>query len=382
MAETPIDPRGVSSRDDLAEYLSQSLLDEYYERVDGKVTRQVSTSLKTYVLELHRESVEAVAFPESVFESLERTEEPTLWRAFDPTGACYFLDAMYDRFVLLHSIEKTNTSDQAVRKLVTQSAGADRCWFPSYMLERFDLGRMIGFRLGHQPELLGLEESDEALELARDLGRERPPAFRMYLREYAHAGEDLIELRTSTRFGLHAALTMAAWRTSGGDTDGFVHDEVWSNGKMTAYGNSWSAHLGNALFLRGRYESTVERLEQNFRIAWDNEGPLSGEPIEIRLADSPITDVRRFADDLVAGAGEFNVWGVVDPQTDRHVAVEAVDLHTRDRFSLDIYPDAVILYLRRATCGNVFLRFLTNLERHVSAQVATTVDSLLAGDLQ
>lgn len=381
MSSDLIDPRGVGSRAELAEYLSQSLLDEYYERVDGKVTRQLSTSLKTYVLELHRPSADVVKIPESVFETVERTEEPTLWRAFDSSGACYFLDAMDDRFVLLHTIEKTKTSDQTVRKLTTQTHGADRCWFPSYMLERFDLGRMIGFRLGHQPELMGLDESAEALELARDLGRERPPAFRLHLSEYAHAGEDLAEIRESTRFGRSAALTMAAWRSSE-DGDGFLHNEVWSNGKMTAYGTSFSAHLGNAVFLRHRYAASVRQLERNFRIAWEENGTLGGEPLEIRLRDSPITNVRQFAEDLVAGAGEFNIWGVVDPQSDRHVAIEAVDLHTKDRFSLDVYPDAVILYLKRSTCGNVFLRFLTNLERHVSAQVSTNVDSVLAGDAQ
>jgi hypothetical protein len=68
------------------------------------------------------------------------------------------------------------------------------------------------------------------------------------------------------------------------------------------------------------------------------------------------------------------------PILEDHVAVDAIDLHTGHRFSLDVTPTLIRLYMRTETCGNVFMRLVANVEQYLSSEVATSADHLLQGE--
>lgn len=379
MSDQAIPAEAVTTRQELGEYLGQSMRAEYLERVEGRVTRQVSTSLKTYLVELHLhgQSPEA-ALNATPFRDVSPTREPSLWLLHDAEGGAYFLDLLNERFPLVHTITYTNHSDRAIEQFVRDTRGADRCWLPSTFLLGQDLGRVIGFRFFHQRVTEGLADSEESQALAKDLGRPHAPAFRLKIAEYANAGEDLAALRQSGLFGFRSAIQSLAWRRTRPDTPGqFIHDEIWSQGKVSAYGTSWESHLANVLTVRDRYANVLDTLETNYALRTAEH--LTGTPIDIRLEGAPISDPAAFLDDLLRGRAPFRLWGIPTPISDGHVAADAIDLHTGHRVSLDVTRDRIRLYLRTETCGNVFMRLVANVEQYLSSEVATTADDLLLG---
>lgn len=235
---SPIPAGRVVDRVTLEDYLGQSLLSEYYERVDGRITRQVTTALKTYLVELHQSDggVPAARLSEA-FSRVRDTSDDRLVHATDDRGNDYFIDLLHSRLALVHSIAHTNQTDRTVGRL-TRLSGVDRCWLPSTLLLNRQLGRLIGFRFFHQALAKGLVESALTRQLAEDLGRSDPPPFRLALTEYANAAEDLATLREGG-FASRSSIDSLAWRSqSDVQSSDFIHDQVWADGKITAYGNS------------------------------------------------------------------------------------------------------------------------------------------------
>ena len=365
-------PEAVRTRRDLEEYVGQALLDEYYFREEGEIVRQVSTFLKTYLLEIHPRQLDPVeVIAGSGVGELRETAEQSLWHLVDSKGESYFFDFLEPRYPLLHTIAPTGSSDPLVARLAN-SAQVDYCWFPSDWLRHSLEGQVFGFRLFFQHGLQGLEESSEAEALRKELGRDAPPAFRLRLSDFIGAESDLESLTTSTQFGSQAALDSLAWRFW--DESGlFIHDEVWHNGKVTAYGTSWDKHLDSMLSLQLSYGNLVRQIEEETSLT-TRSGRLSGSPFSVRLASSPIVDVEAFAMSIVDPRSPVRLSGLADQLNEGAWYVEAVDLHTNDRVSLDISADSIRAYIRDGACGNVLPRLLVHIERHVGARTHSPIN--------
>lgn len=369
-----IPPTAVTGRADLDYYLGQSLLSDYYERDQGRV-RQVSTSLKTYLIEAHLGSephVELAKF----FPVVRPTQDERLYLVNDERGDAYFVDALDERLPLVHTIGHTNLTDGTLAKL-TRTPGFDRAWLPSRLLLGMQVGRLIGFRFFHQRNVPGLEDSVEARELAKELGRAAAPPFRMSVSEYAHAARELELLREVLPLGRRAAIESLSWRsTPSTDGEGFIHNQVWSSGKVAAYGTSWAAHLNNVFLLRDLYRDALTSLEATSALSWD-EGALKGELLEVAFEHETVLDPRELARALTYGAEPFRLLGMhID--TAEGVLVQAVDLHVGHRVDIEVTRQFLRVTLPQGTCANVVLRLLLNVERHLSAELATSFDHTLA----
>lgn len=365
----------VVTRRDLEEYLSQALIDEYYFREEGQIVRQVSTSLKTYVLEIHprHEGSGAVElFTEGGGIEASRTNEPSLWH-LEWQGLSVFVDLFDPRYPLLHTIGLTNDSDRLVNRL-TSNSGVDNCWYPTQWLREALDGQLISFRLFFQHGLEGLAESRQAEALRRELGRPVPPAFRLRVSDFIDAGDDLDALASNTQFGRTAALDSLAWRISD-ESDRFIHEEVWHQGKVSAYGTSWDQHLESVLRLQSRYRELISFIEADVVMSV-NDGGLAGEPLTVRFLESPIGNVEALARSIADPRGPMKLLGVPQLLDSDYWAVEATDLHTLDRLSIEIGPEAVRIYLRHGSCGNVIPRMLVHIERHIAARLETSIDRL------
>jgi hypothetical protein len=367
----------VSTRRDLEEYLGQALLDEYYIRQEGRIVRQVSTLLKTYIIELHLRGrrVDEWLRPAG-FARVFETREASLFRVQDVNQESYFIDALDKRFPLIHTIERTNHADAAVHRMVRRGVGVDTCWFPTRLMMHPDLGQAIGFRLFFQHGLDGLPEGGEAADLARELGKSRPPAFRLAVSDMIGADDDLRALQEHTVFGNNSALDSMSWRSKGAEPGTFIHDEVWYHGKVSGYGTSWHQHLQHVLSLRDRYARVLHALESRYAIRVVDSG-LVGEPVEIAFPPESVVNVLDLAENMADPSSPMRLWGAVTPLADHYAVLDAVDLHTGHRLSIELSPSSARAYLRTETCGNVLLRLLVHLERHVAAQLETSIDQLL-----
>lgn len=374
----------VTSRNELERYLGQSLLSEYFD-TSGKRPRRLSTSLKSYLLELHTEDVapEQLQGDDQPFKSVRRTQDEDLWRAQDAAGADYFIDTADKRFAFLHTIAHTNISDRTWKRLTSSVKSADRCWFPSRLLENTRLGSVVGFRLYRQARMEGLELSEDARLLAHDLGRDQPPAFRLSISDWSTAERDLRRIR-ETEVGDEAALESVNWRqrfSDPSDESGskFIHDEVWCTGKVTAHGTSWAGHLSNIRQLRTRYRALVEDLESGEIVHWDDERGLVGRPVEIEFSGIGIDDLGALANHISSGEEPFRILGYPNTQRQSRVNISAIDLHTNGRLQIELWSSGLRLYLRAGACGNVIPRFLVNFERYMTSRIRTSIDGQLEG---
>jgi hypothetical protein len=365
----------VQTRRDLEEYLGQSLIDEYYLREEGRVTRQVATFLKTYLLDLHATSSdpERVAVTEGPFAAIHETNERSLWRLVDDNGAAYFLDTLDQRFPILHTIEKAEFVAPTLERLTRQS-GVDSAWLTTRMLESQELGQVIGFRLFHQPGLGGLASTASALQLARELGKDEPPPTRVSVLDYVSASRDLSALRR-TEFGRRSGLDSLRWRSSEADTGAYILDEVWYDGRITARGTSWPKHLENVYRIRDRYAALLAHLESHTRVEVV-ESRMVGEPIRISFSGSPVANTADLAGAIADPSGPMRLWGTATTLDEGYEAIDAVDLHTGHRLSLEVTGRELRVYLRSSTCGNVLPRLLVHLERLVDAQLTTSLDDV------
>jgi hypothetical protein len=372
----PVSPLAVRGRADLEAYLGQSLLSEYFERQEGR-TRQVATSLKTYMVEAHLAG-DGRGLLANAFERVENTGDDLLFRAYDNSGEVYFVDALDPRLPHVHTIGHTNVTDATMAK-VTRQPGADRCWLPSRLLLGTQLGRLIGFRFFHQRTVAGLFDSEESRQLAKELGRTSAPPFRMSVSEYAHADRELASLRELLPLGRRAAVDSLSWRTAEGTgSDGFIHDQVWGTGKIAAYGTSWPAHLNNVFLLRDLYRDALELLEDGYAIR-DAETGTEGELLNIWFAEpGVVVDPRALMDHICSGQEPFRLVGTYAETSPGRYLGHLVDLHVGDPVTLELSKDALRVHLPAGSCANVLMRLLLNVERHLTAEVATSFDAVLA----
>jgi hypothetical protein len=217
--------------------------------------------------------------------------------------------------------------------------------------------------------------AEEAASLAKDLGRQQPPPFRLAMSEYLNAAEDLETLRAFTRFGQRAAVENLTWRRRERE-EGFIHDSVWANGKVVAYGTSWAQHLATVDTLRQRYRSILEELEQSSRLRWE-EGAYAGSNAQVDLSASEVYDPRALLESVTSGREPFRLLGQVR-ETEQGWAASAIDLHTRGRVALEMHGFVLNIYLSSDACANIFLRLLVNLEHYLSAGITSSADSLMS----
>src|SRR3712207_5351805 len=108
-------PESVHSRGDLHEYLSKSARSEYLE-FEGRAVRQTATLLKSYIVEPHQQpDVTEPPWPRFVSTNSTRDRGITLLVARD--GLVIFAERVSNRFVLIHTIAKTEKTDAIVRRL-------------------------------------------------------------------------------------------------------------------------------------------------------------------------------------------------------------------------------------------------------------------------
>ena len=82
-----------------------------------------------------------------------------------------------------------------------------------------------------------------------------------------------------------------------------------------------------------------------------------------------IENFQRFVDVLLSCNKPFFLFGIPQPSEHDLVKVSAVDLHTYDKFNMEIGRDFIRIFLRDGSCGNVVARLMTNLQESYDSQI-------------
>jgi hypothetical protein len=154
--------------------------------------------------------------------------------------------------------------------------------------------------------------------------------------------------------------------------DGFVKENISRDGQFTlTKGNSIDSHLLAVDNIKIQYESIIQTIENDYRINFsttENGYNVKGTYSVIKL-EKRIDNFQLFLDHLLSGYQPFRIFGLTNNVTKDFAKVFAIDLHTNHKFNMEIFPDAIRVYLYKNSCGNVLTRLMTNLQQYYDSQI-------------
>ncbi len=299
--------------------------------------------------------------------------------------AILYLDtATNRRFWLGFSISNATTLDWWVDALSQTQTAFDTVWlWPSFLESVQARGIPRGFGLDYDYRKF---ESDD-------------PEKTAYLKMQLWGGSDtdaLYKLRSNREFSDKVVLAKVRMKEFAGsdNEDIFALQDLKYQGKFTTRGTSFRVHAATASFVRASYEAKIQQIEDNYTIHWKQSdlghwkqsdlghwkqsdlGRLSLEGFAIHFVPQQTEiPVETFCEVALRGTTPFRLFGLTRMVNDYSAVSQVVDLHTGGKFSLEVHPDLISLYLAEGTCGNSVARFYTNLQHTLGASFRVETDS-------
>jgi hypothetical protein len=118
--------------------------------------------------------------------------------------------------------------------------------------------------------------------------------------------------------------------------------------------------------VREKYRELLEAIEENHRISSEDSnygGKSKGTPLMIKFSNE-VPDVGEFVDHMISATDPLRLWGSVTELKPDYYRVKGVDMHNGDRYSMEVSPGWIRLYLHDDACGNTALRIFTNLQQY------------------
>lgn len=319
------------------------------EEIEGR------TALKTYLLEAHgrmrsepRATLGEVAGalglqvrPSAEPELLElRLGETVLW-----------LDSTQPRFPRLYTVSPAKDTDRVAFSLVAATGMMEPIWLPPRTLEslaRVTSTTMVLFSLRHDRRPLRRTPDKDGIDSV---------TLRLW---GPRARETLDKLRKSEV--LPSATSVYSVRLRGGDDERHCLAEIFHNGKITAVGNSFQEHERMLRCILDTHITSAEQLEQ------------------IRSSRRLFIPVSWTIDDLgfamgkiFGGAEPFRLWGLPELLPPDAFRVRAVDLDVGRSATFTLSNKGISIELGPNTPASVLVRFVSNLQYHVNADLDADV---------
>ena len=170
LGDLGIEPTLVRNRKDLIRFLAQSLTSDYLTIEEDEI-RQSATYVNSYLIEISKRASDSrLDILREQFAHVSATDDPTIYLAQGQNGTAFFVDTIDERFVVLHSIDRTDDTDMVIRHLTEgDQPGFDSSWLPTQFLLNSHIGSLRGFKFSHESLAGGV---DWAAELAPE---DEPP---------------------------------------------------------------------------------------------------------------------------------------------------------------------------------------------------------------
>jgi hypothetical protein len=334
--------------------------------------------LKTYLVEAHSENggvAEPSALPALLNSVCDRfgfgiqpTEDPTLF-LMSKRDTPYFVDVLNPRFWLVHTTANIDPAETFLTEMVQGAWNLDYAWLPSQVLEYFLRDRrFLGFNIDFDQGLFFSEGSSEEEE-------EKATVFKS--RYWGTGGESLFQfLKGTPTFRRVLCLSGVKYSIADPQTRNYIINELNSNGRIKATGNSITLHLSAINHVASFYSQMIESIENRIALWFSSngrEGILEGYPLRLVLSE-PLSNIHAFVGELLSCRAPLRLWGTVDVDEKDFIRAEVVDLHSASRLRMDVTPDAISIYLFKGACGNSIARIVRNIQEHLDPTVHIRLD--------
>ncbi len=345
-------------RESLQDYLLKTTDEEEEEE------KKNDKKIKTYIIESNiRHPKEIPTLPNKA--QLSETSDQNLVLMKIPTNLGYetiYFDASDPRFWLAHTTSESGEVADFINKLVTHNHSfLDYSWFSSNFLERkCDIGYGAGFGLKFENSFLKNGDDQDEKYLKR---------FSM-LFWGGRPSEVLTGLKNNP--GLVSGVTLSRVKRVLKTEAGYVKETIYHNGKFTlTKGDSIDSHFLAIDQVKNKYADLINRIEKDYRINYkktDAGFKVEGTYSLIRF-QKRIEDLNLFLKNFVSCTKPFRLFGIPQFVDKDFVKISAVDLHTYDKFNMEISPDYIRVFLYKQSCGNILTRLMTNLQHFYDSQI-------------
>ena len=350
---------------EMKDLLESHLLKINDEPEEDTEDKRNNTKIKTYIIESNIDNPKKIkTLPENSL--LKETNDNNLYQLnFNQNigSGQIFLDISDKRYWILHSIGESNKIQKYIQKLVTSNEShLDYSWFSSNFLEeKCAIGTGEGFNIKYKNSFLD-EQNDEMVK--RSL-----KSFTM-LFWGTQPSEVISGLKENST--LASGVSLSRIKQLVKTDDGFVKENIGREGKFTLWkGDSIDSHLWAVEDIKSKYSDLISIFENEYRIQYKptNSGyNIQGTYSRI-IFNKKIQNMDFFLKRFLSGNDPFRIFGIPQKISETYYKIAAVDLHTYDKFNMEITPDFIRIYLYKNSCGNVITRLMTNLQQFYDSQV-------------
>lgn len=272
-----------------------------------------------------------------------------------------FADISDNRFMIIHSAEKTSISDPVVNK-VSNLDNFDSIWIPGMLFsECTHFGSFFGVNLRFQNILNKDLENFSETNSDLDLSTKNEVAKQVY--------QILSKSSVNNMLGI-TKLSIKNVEESNQDDENefrdYMIDNIYYNGKITAKGNHFNYHINSVINILDIYKKTLTEFE-NFSVAFKN-GVLDGAAFKINFS-KPI-NVDQFIKVVFDGTKPFKLLGINMDLGSNYQRVYTVDMHngnSGNTLTFDVTNNFLLFHINSESCGNTVLRLLANVNHYIDA---------------
>jgi hypothetical protein len=357
----------IQSRRDLFERFQHTMEGTYDELVDDQELQPGQTMLKTFLIESNV-SPDELSDRVDVVESREvdfDLQEIIIRRK--GSKHTFFLDYEDTRFWTFYTLEESEDAKNVVSDMISGVRnGLDYTWMPiEQQRQIIEMGEFRDVGVSYEADEVFSEDYIDNRLAFGDLSVRSSGRGTRTLFDILDSHEELSSFLSLSSVGIKR------------EVDGsFVLERITHSGRFTTSGgNSVQLHLDTVAEIKQRYASLLGRIEDHHRLSYTsgNHGVrMSGTPLVIEL-DNEIEDVSEFIKNTVTAKNPLRLWGAKTKLDDQYWKVKGVDLHNNDKFTMEICPEWIRLYLGEEACGNTALRIYSNLQRHYDSNAVMEV---------
>ncbi|OUJ18905.1 hypothetical protein AMET1_0556 [Methanonatronarchaeum thermophilum] len=345
----------VESRRELFDYFQKNIERSYESLSEDQELEHRQNLLKTFIIE---SNVEIKEFLTSF--NVEKTKEidSKLVKVLVEGEVEFFIDFSNPRFWLFYTLSKSRPSKRVIEKFMSYvRSGLDHPWMPIKLQEEFtELGEFRGLGAKYKPKKIFPEKYIEDKLSFGDLS----------IRSWGRGSQDLYDVlkgeKTEEFFSL-SSIGIKRW----GEGDDFILEDIGFDGRFTTRGgNSVQLHLDTVEQIVDGYSNLLETIENKHRITYqskDEKIEIEGDPIVIDLKNE-IENIEEFISYIVSSENPLRLWGLKTEIEEDYFKVKGIDLHNGDKYTMEMTPKWIRLYLPEAACGNTALRIFVNLQRY------------------
>jgi hypothetical protein len=364
MSTTPIE-----SRRELFDHFQHTIEGTYDELVDEQELDYGQNMLKSFLVE---SNIEATELDDRIPVVERRNVDFSLDELViegSEQNLRFFLDYEDSRFWKLFTLEKSRPAKGLVDDMVGGvKNGLDRTWFPiELQREITELGdfRDIGVKY-EADEVFSDEYIEDRMEFG-DLSLQGTGRGTSRLFNTLQENDELRRFLSLSAVGIRREIE-----------DRFVLERVTRDGVFTTRGgDSISLHLDTLDTIKEMYADRLSIIEEKHRISYPSRQygrSIEGSPVVIQLSDE-IEDIKRFVDSIVSAKNPLRLWGAKTQLDEDYWKVKGVDLHNNDKYTIEVSPSWIRLYLDDDACGNTALRINAHLQRHFDSQAELVLDA-------